>query len=356
MNADRNGTLQPGELGIDSMLPLPPPLEFGGPATTRIVKSVLNETGRSSTTIEITPPAAGGAHSHELDLRERATLTYDDEQGHHEFSMCKDTLSIGRGGSSVWVDVQVFTTSKVSREHCRLRRDRSGRFFIQDASSWGTSVDGVAIPPAVKGADGVLRPGGEHEIVSPARIRARRRARHRLSRPRHGDDHAVLAALRVPGGACGRSRRACSGSRGCMTVADLRTVTAAVLSAAARTHPGRVRLNNEDLPVLDAARGVFGVIDGIGGQAGGEVAAATARDVILANRRLPCSSTTTYCCSRSSARGGPRSRRRGCPSSPSPRCGRSAWSSPSCSRRTSRARASRAWPRADSPPFPRLSS
>ena len=84
--------------------------------------------------------------------------------------MCKDTLSIGRGGSSVWVDVQVFTTSKVSREHCRLRRDRSGRFFIQDASSWGTSVDGVTIPPAVKGADGVLRPGGEHEIVSPARI------------------------------------------------------------------------------------------------------------------------------------------------------------------------------------------
>jgi serine/threonine protein phosphatase PrpC len=72
-----------------------------------------------------------------------------------------------------------------------------------------------------------------------------------------------------------------------MTVADLRTVTAAVLSAAARTHPGRVRLNNEDLPVLDAARGVFGVIDGIGGQAGGEVAAATARDVILQRLARP---------------------------------------------------------------------
>ena len=76
----------------------------------------------------------------------------------------------GRGGSSVWVDVQVFTTSKVSREHCRIRRDQSGRFFIQDASSWGTSVDGVTIPPAVKGPDGVLRPGAEHELVSPARI------------------------------------------------------------------------------------------------------------------------------------------------------------------------------------------
>jgi len=170
VNADRNGTLHPGEIGIDSMLPLPPPLEFGGPATTRIVKSVLNDTGRSSTTIEITPPAAANAQAPDIDLRERATLTYDDERGHHQFSMCKDTLSVGRGGSAVWVDVQVFTTAKVSREHCRLRRDRSGRFFIQDASSWGTSVDGVPIPAAEKGADGVLRPGAERELVAPARI------------------------------------------------------------------------------------------------------------------------------------------------------------------------------------------
>ena len=170
VSADRNGTLQPGQLGIDSMLPLPPPLEFGGPATTRIVKSVVSETGRSSTMIEVTPQAAYSANAPDVDLRERATLTYDDEQGHHEFSMCKDTLSVGRGGSSVWVDVQVFASSKVSREHVRLRRDRSGRFLIQDASSWGTSVDGVPIPPAVKSADGVLEPGAEREVVSPARI------------------------------------------------------------------------------------------------------------------------------------------------------------------------------------------
>jgi hypothetical protein len=170
VNADRNGTLQPGELGIDSMLPLPPPLEFGGPATTRIVKSVVRETGRSSTTVEVTPPPAASTPLPDPDLRERATLVYDDEQGHHEFSMCKDVLSVGRGGSSVWVDVQVFASSKVSREHFRLRRDRSGRFFIQDASSWGTAVDGVAIPPALKGPDGVLKPGAEHELVPPARI------------------------------------------------------------------------------------------------------------------------------------------------------------------------------------------
>jgi len=170
VDADRNGTLQPGHLGIDSMLPLPAPMEFAGPATTRIVKSVLSETGRSSTTIEVTPPANVPASAGDVDLRERARLVYDDEQGHHEFSMCKDTLSVGRGGSAVWVDVQVFAPAKVSREHFRLRRDRAGRFFIQDASSWGTSVNGAAIPAAVKSADGVLRPGAEHEIASPSRI------------------------------------------------------------------------------------------------------------------------------------------------------------------------------------------
>ena len=68
---------------------------------------------------------------------------------------------------------------------------------------------------------------------------------------------------------------------------EVRTATGELLRGAARTDPGRVRLNNEDLPLIDTARGIFGVIDGIGGQAGGEVAAATARDVILQRLARP---------------------------------------------------------------------
>jgi len=70
-------------------------------------------------------------------------------------------------------------------------------------------------------------------------------------------------------------------------VADVRTIAGVPLNAAARTDPGRTRANNEDLPLIDAARGVFGVIDGIGGLAGGEVAAATARDVIMQRLARP---------------------------------------------------------------------
>lgn len=48
------------------------------------------------------------------------------------------------------------------------------------------------------------------------------------------------------------------------------------LRAAGRSHPGRVRENNEDRFYADAERGIFIVVDGVGGQAGGETAAETA--------------------------------------------------------------------------------
>jgi len=73
-------------------------------------------------------------------------------------------------------------------------------------------------------------------------------------------------------------------------VADSATIP--VLLSAALSDPGRVRTNNEDLPVLDAERGVFGVIDGVGGHAAGELAAAIARDVILQRLARPLGTPT----------------------------------------------------------------
>ena len=63
--------------------------------------------------------------------------------------------------------------------------------------------------------------------------------------------------------------------------------TALHLQAAFCTDPGRVRRNNEDLALVDVNRGVFGVIDGIGGQAAGEIAAGIAGDVILQRLSRP---------------------------------------------------------------------
>ena len=201
--ADRNGEIDRGQLGIVSTLAMPAPPEYAGTPTTWIVKSVVGGGRRTSSTREVAQPAASGqagvvaagaapaaGHGESgrasasaeptaaapggrtplADSRERARLTYQDEQGPHVVMMRKDTLSIGRGGAAAWVDVQIVGSSKISREHLRLRADGEGRFFIQDVSLWGTSVDGVAIPPALKSAEGVAQPGPEQPLPAKARI------------------------------------------------------------------------------------------------------------------------------------------------------------------------------------------
>jgi hypothetical protein len=189
IGADRDGDLARGHIGILSSLALPAPAAFEGTPTTRIVRSVVGGGRRTSTTSEVAAEAglehehadqAGLKHGHADqaglkpcptgDCGARARLTYQDDQGPHAFVMQKDSLVIGRGGSAAWVDVQVVTTARVSREHVRLRREPTGRFVIQDVSLWGTSVDGVPLPPAVKTSEGVLQPGEERELPPSARI------------------------------------------------------------------------------------------------------------------------------------------------------------------------------------------
>jgi hypothetical protein len=180
---DPDGELARGQIGIVSTLAMPAPVEYAGTPTTRIVRSVVGAAGRTATVTHVplatsVPPArvasAGEAvearHTEGRASRDRARLTYQDDQGSHVFVMRKDVIAIGRGGSAVWVDVQVLTTAKVSREHLRIRLDADGRFFVQDVSLWGTTVDDVPIPPAIKGPEGVAQPGPEHPLASRARI------------------------------------------------------------------------------------------------------------------------------------------------------------------------------------------
>ena len=52
--------------------------------------------------------------------------------------------------------------------------------------------------------------------------------------------------------------------------------------AAAGSDPGRERENNEDRTLCDPERGIYAVIDGVGGESGGEIAAQTALEILKA--------------------------------------------------------------------------
>lgn len=69
--------------------------------------------------------------------------------------MEKNQIIIGRGGSGYWVDLKLQTQSDVSREHVRLRRDESsGKVFIKDLSTTGTTVNGETIQASIETIDG----------------------------------------------------------------------------------------------------------------------------------------------------------------------------------------------------------
>jgi hypothetical protein len=157
---DPNDEVAAGELGIVSRLAIPAPAAFdGGAPTVRIGRTVVTETIRRSAATEVTTPGSttasavigqAPAPSPGADPGASsgfATLTYVDDEGPHLFTMRKASIAIGRGGDAHWVDVQVTSSTRISREHCRIRRDGGGEFFLEDVSTWGTSVNGTRVAP-----------------------------------------------------------------------------------------------------------------------------------------------------------------------------------------------------------------
>jgi len=214
LHPEANGELSRGELGLESRLSIPPAPQYdGGAPTTRIARTTVTGTIRRQVSEQVvaavapsssaSPPVAASAPAaaqapapdttaapppaavrhddtatHEStparmdgSAASRAQLTYVDDEGAHVYAMRKDLISIGRGGSAHWVDVQLVTSARVSREHCRIRRDGDGRFYLQDVSTWGTSVNGARVEPFARQVDGRIEETGHEQLLtSPARI------------------------------------------------------------------------------------------------------------------------------------------------------------------------------------------
>ncbi len=162
---DPDGEVGPGDILVDSELLLPANPELGmGERTRRITTSHV---GHRVTTKEqlVTRSAAP------VDARVVARITYDDDAGRHSHAMMKDSLSVGRGGIAYPVDIRIAASVDVSREHARIRRDpATGRFFLIDLSSLGTTLDGQPVPRGYDEVDGTKRENGVEAPV-PARAR-----------------------------------------------------------------------------------------------------------------------------------------------------------------------------------------
>jgi hypothetical protein len=158
--ADPDGDMNEGDLLIDSELILPAMPDLGVGERTRKITTV--HAGQRTATREHTlqRPAAAPAPA------PPARIEYDDDAGHHAYDVDKDSVTIGRGGVAYPVDVRIVSSPDVSREHARIRRDpATGRFYLIDLSSLGTTLNGRHVPKGYDEVDGAKRENGAETVL-----------------------------------------------------------------------------------------------------------------------------------------------------------------------------------------------
>ena len=100
-----------------------------------------------------------------------ATLDYSDERGQQQYEMTKERIKVGRGAADCWVDLRLYAKQDISREHIQVRHDSaSGKFFLKDLSTYGTTLDGKRVPPSIE------RLGGsetDHNVEVPLSQKAK---------------------------------------------------------------------------------------------------------------------------------------------------------------------------------------
>ena len=163
--ADPDGDMNEGDLLIDSELVLPASPDLGVGERTRRITTV--HAGQRATTKEQTIDRVPTTPGTVL-----ARIEFDDDAGHHAFEMVKDSVTVGRGGIAYPVDIPIVSSPDVSREHARLRRDpKTGRFFLTDLSTLGTTLNGRHVPRGYDEVDGTRRENGaETALADTARI------------------------------------------------------------------------------------------------------------------------------------------------------------------------------------------
>src|SRR5574338_365943 len=163
--ADPDDEVAEGDILVDSELLLPASPELGVGERTRRISTVRSGQHTSSRERTSTAPLTthGGGTA--------ARISYEDHSGAHTYEIVKDSVTIGRGGARFPVDIRISSSADVSREHARIRRDPvTGRFFLVDLSSLGTTLNGRHVPRGFEEVNGAKR---ENNVETPLPDHAR---------------------------------------------------------------------------------------------------------------------------------------------------------------------------------------
>ena len=157
---DPDGDMNDGDLLIDSELVLPASPDLGVGERTRRITTV-HSGPRTTTREQSVNRTPSGSTAPVL-----ARIEHDDDAGHHSYDIVQDSITIGRGGIAYPVDIRIASSPDVSREHVRLRRDpKTGRFFVIDLSSLGTTLNGRHVPKGYDEVDGTKRENGVETLL-----------------------------------------------------------------------------------------------------------------------------------------------------------------------------------------------
>jgi hypothetical protein len=127
------------------------------------IHSELNEVAQpgycgTKTTLMNRQPSANGQKTTSQRNETRATtdpvlaeIRYEDDSGAQLFLVTQNEVRIGRGGDGQTMDLALYTSDEVSREHLVLRREAAtGVFLVVDKSTNGTWLDGKRIRRGVE--------------------------------------------------------------------------------------------------------------------------------------------------------------------------------------------------------------
>jgi hypothetical protein len=132
--ADTENAVPPGDVEIHSELNDVPQPGYRGAKTTLIEREPSVTAARVARDREST---------RRMPDKVFGEIRYQDDSGPQTYFITQNEVSVGRGGEELWVDLPLYTTDEVSREHLRLRRDMSsGGFAIVDKSRNGTWLNG----------------------------------------------------------------------------------------------------------------------------------------------------------------------------------------------------------------------